>query len=391
MLLLDYRAFALLMAATLTVMSNATISPALPGLQAEFSANPNAEFLTRLLVTAPSLIVAVLAPFAGAAADRFGRRRQLLLGILIYGLAGTAGLWLNDLTSILASRLLLGAAVALVMTAQSALIGDYFAGETRGRFMGYQLAATNFGGFVFIITAGWLATESARLPFAIYGLAFLYLPLIWSFLPKPDPSGADVDNTAIVTRPDWHSVLAGLALMSGATFVIFYILPTQIPFFLVEMGIPEPSAAAFVLSALTLAGGVSALFFGRVRPLLGDGVTPAVGYILMAIGFFTLASGSSLLQFILGGGIIGGGLGLVMPNFMTAALNVVPANRRGLASGVLTTSIFLGQFLSPVVSTPVVFEWGYRSLLFAAGSCGVLLAACALFSFRRAFAGEEAA
>jgi hypothetical protein len=46
---------ALLMAATLTVMANATISPALPGLKQLFHDDPNADVLTRLLVTAPSL------------------------------------------------------------------------------------------------------------------------------------------------------------------------------------------------------------------------------------------------------------------------------------------------------------------------------------------------
>ena len=60
----DPRAVALLLAASLTILSNTIISPALPGLQASFPDNPNAELMTRLLVTAPSLLVAFFAPFA---------------------------------------------------------------------------------------------------------------------------------------------------------------------------------------------------------------------------------------------------------------------------------------------------------------------------------------
>ena len=117
----DPRTYALLLAATLTVMSNATISPALPGIQEQFSSTPDAALLTRLLVTAPSLTVALLAPFAGLLADRLGRRTELLLGVALYALAGTAGFWLGNLHLILASRLLLGVAVALIMTSQTAL------------------------------------------------------------------------------------------------------------------------------------------------------------------------------------------------------------------------------------------------------------------------------
>ncbi|WP_269931044.1 hypothetical protein [Aminobacter sp. HY435] len=69
---------ALLLAASLTTMANATISPALPGLERLFADDPNTALLTRLLVPAPSLAVAVCAPLAGLAVDRFGRRLLLL-------------------------------------------------------------------------------------------------------------------------------------------------------------------------------------------------------------------------------------------------------------------------------------------------------------------------
>jgi MFS family permease len=68
----DARAIALLMAASLTTMANATISPAPPGLERLFADDPNTGMLVRLLVPAPSLSVAIFAPFAGLVADRYG-------------------------------------------------------------------------------------------------------------------------------------------------------------------------------------------------------------------------------------------------------------------------------------------------------------------------------
>lgn len=169
---------ALLCAAMLTILSNMIISPALPGLERAFAYDDRAELLVRMLVTAPSIMVAILAPFAGSLADRFGKRRQLLGGVMLFAAAGTAGLWMPSIETILASRLALGVAVALVMTAQTALTGDYFTGSSRGRFIGLQLASTNLGGLAMVLLSGWLAARSPFLPFAIYGVALLMLPLM---------------------------------------------------------------------------------------------------------------------------------------------------------------------------------------------------------------------
>src|SRR3712207_3683432 len=132
--------------------------------------------LVRLLVPAPSISVAVFAPFAGLVADRYGRRRMLLAGVILFVIAGCAGSFLPDLPTIFASRLVLGLAVALIMTAQTALIGDYFTGDERSALSGLQISARNFGGLVFISLAGWFAAISPRLPFAIYGVAAVFLP-----------------------------------------------------------------------------------------------------------------------------------------------------------------------------------------------------------------------
>ena len=122
----DSRAIALLLAATLTILSNTLISPALPGIEAHFAGQPYAESFTKILVTAPALLVAISTPFAGALADRFRQRCQLRGGALLCAIAGSAEMWLPFLSLILTSCLVLVLAMALIMRAQTGLIEDYF-------------------------------------------------------------------------------------------------------------------------------------------------------------------------------------------------------------------------------------------------------------------------
>ncbi|MDF0599392.1 MFS transporter [Psychromarinibacter sp. C21-152] len=361
-ILRDPRAIALLLAASLTIMSNATISPSLPGIEAAFADTPNAGLLTRLLVTAPALLIAIAAPFAGIAADRFGRKRQLLAGVALFAVAGSAGLWLGDLYAILASRLILGLAVAAVMTSQAALLGDIFNPEQRGRFMGYQMAAVNFGGFLFIALAGWLAGIWALLPFALYAVALLYLPFLSRTL--PDSRGGAAPSGGAMPEGDgsqgWFLILAFVIFLSGLTFILFYVMPTQIPYFLADTGHADPSTSGAVMACVVLAAGTVSLFFGWIRRRLGRGGTPATGFAVMGAGFWVLHSATTVPLFFGAALLVGAGLGLAIPNFIAIALDVAPAHRRGTVSGAITTSIFLGQFISPLVSQPLIDSFGYR-------------------------------
>src|SRR3712207_824044 len=216
----DPRAVALLTAASLTTMANATISPALPGLERLFAGDPAAAMLVRLLVPAPSISVAVFAPFAGLVADRYGRRRMLLAGVILFVIAGCAGLFLPDLRTIFATRLVLGLAVALIMTAQTALIGDYFTANDRSALSGLQISARNFGGLVFISLAGWIAAISPRLPFVIYGVAAVFLPLMWKVIVEPQrtsPVPGAWQEDSVPERSSWVLIFTFLVLLQAAT------------------------------------------------------------------------------------------------------------------------------------------------------------------------------
>jgi MFS family permease len=359
-------------------MANATISPALPGLERLFHGDPNAAILTRLLVPAPSLMVAIVAPFAGLLADRFGRRRLLLGGVLLFVLSGCAGLVLPDLPTIFASRLALGIAVALVMTAQTALIGDYFEGQQRSAFAGLQVSARNFGGFLFISLAGWIALLSPRAPFAIYALPLVFLPFMWRAIVEPALAGRSRNNPVEgkgEAHRMWVPTFVALVLLQAITNMLFFLMPTQLPFLFDVRGVNTAVMTGTALGVLTLAGGCFALLYARVENGIGFGGVFAVGYGAMASGFLLLILSEALPFSLAGAAMIGGGYALVSPAFVALALGTAPASRRGLAGGLLTASIFIGQFISPLISTPRIESIGYEGV-FVGAAC--LLAAMAM-------------
>lgn len=381
---LETAAVALLLTATLKIMANATISPALPGLAAGFPDEPHAAYLTRFLVAAPSLSVVLVAPFAGVAADRFGRVPLLLAGVVLFALSGSAGAYLPDLQAILASRLLLGVAVALTMTAQVALVGDLFAGTRRSAFMGLQTAAINFSGFVYIGLAGWLAGLSPRLPFLVYALPLLLVPLLLPLLRDeraPAAAGAASRTQAPDTAPgNWLLPALLVAAPTMATVMLFFLMPSQLPFYLEANGINGASGTAFGLGALTLTGGCVAMVFRRISGSLGLAATFGLGFVLMGAGLAVLSAGAAWVLILGGAALVGAGYALVQPAFLMLALQVAPEHRRGSVSGMITTAMFLGQVVSPLALTPFIQELGFAAVFLGAAVVFAVFAVTAFTS-----------
>lgn len=67
----------LLLVSTLTVMVDTVISPALPALHAHFAGVENVDLLARLVLTFPSIFVALSAPVIGILIDKIGRKPVL--------------------------------------------------------------------------------------------------------------------------------------------------------------------------------------------------------------------------------------------------------------------------------------------------------------------------
>ncbi|GMA17032.1 MFS transporter [Deinococcus metallilatus] len=361
----------LLLTATLTIMSGATIAPSLPAMQAHFAGLPNADVLVRLTVTVVGLAIAVSAPLSGYLTDRIGRRPVLVVAMLLYALAGSSGLYAPTLGSLMLGRVLLGLAVGATMTAGSALVADLFAGQERARFLGLQSAFTSLGGVIFLPLGGLLAGIGWRLPFAVYLAALLLVPLALR-LPRGETAGERLAEAA-VERVPWRPVLLAYAV-ALAYMLVFYLMPTQLPYRLEGLGV-APALVGFVMGVSTLSGALAALWFSRRGGTRTPVLTAGFSLVALAVGW-TVVSLAPGAGWVVPGLIIGGaGAGLVTPNLNTFLAALAPAHARGRVMSGLSASIFLGQFLSPLLARPFVHGADVSQTFAAAAVFAVLVGA----------------
>lgn len=360
----------LLACASLTVMAGATIAPGLPRLLEHFSDHPNAEYYTRFILTIPGLAIAITAPIAGALADKLGRRVLLQLGVLLYVVSGSAGLWLNDLEWLLVSRLLLGVAVGMVMVCSMALITDHFQGAERDRAMGIQASAMSAGGIIFISAGSVLADVSWRAPFGIYLIPVVLFPLIYKYVSKPPRSEEELG--AVNERfPVGHAMLVyslGFIMM-----LLFFFIPTQLPFFAIELGADSLKYAGFAVVLSQIFSSVASANYRWLRGKLENRQILLLSFVLLCIGFLFLSQAESLLGMFIGMPFIGIALGFNFPNLSIWLMAKVPSTMRGRASGGLTTAIFIGQFLSPLLSQPLIKSYSLNGAFMGAAIIMIII------------------
>jgi MFS family permease len=371
------QAATLILAGTFTIMAGATVAPAMPEIRAAFAGTPNVELLSGLVVTTPALAIALFAPLAGLLADRIGRKAALLLGIAAFAIGGSSGSYLPDLATILAGRVVLGIGVSLVLTSSVAMIGDLYEGVDRQRLISRQLAASSFGGVLFLLGGGLLAGLDWRVVFLIYllggvlaGPALVSLP--WSRPSRTEPRAGRPARSGPPTE-----ILAPMAamLLSQAAF---YTIPVQLPFLVEEHFGATAVASGALIAALTFTVGMVALRFAWVRRLAGEHTLVALSFLAIGAGFLVLYLAANVVTLVAGLLVIAAGLGTLAPNLNNWVVSVASAHNRGRYAGFLTTSLFLGQFVSPILTQPIVNAVGIQRM-FAAIAIGTVPIAIAYY------------
>ena len=362
-----------LLVSSLTIMSVITISPALPAMSADFSDVPNGQFIVQMVLTIPALFISLTSPLAGILIDRFGRLKLLYLAMVLYAIAGTSGFYLENLYHILISRAVLGMAVGMSMTIVITLIADYFQGHERQKFTGIQVAFMSLGGILLVSLGGFLADISWRTPFLIYILSLVFLPMAVIYLYEPEVNRNVTRDRNIKSPPIIWLLIINTMIM----WILFFILPVHLPFYLKTLGVEKNALIGIAVAVSTLFSAVSSFSYSKIKGRFSFFTIYFMGYLIMGTGLVLTSQATSYPLILTAMMFSGFGIGMMIPNTNLWIMQLAPMEIRGKEIGKLTMFWFMGQFLSPIITLPLIGRFSLPELFMA--TAVILFTLSALF------------
>ena len=357
----------------LPMMAIVALMPALPTLMEHFRNVSNRDLLVPMILTAPGLCIAIIAPFAGYFVDKFGRRKLLLVFITLYGIGGILPFFLDGFNTVITGRLLLGVGEAFVLVIGNTLLGDYFPPNDRAKWLTAQGFFGSIAAALLLALSGHLASMGWNYPFLVYGIAFIItvLSIIYIFEPVQKFTGTIDAVTTDSTFPVKTVITVFVVTLFFA--VIYFVYTIHFSLALDAMGIKDKVQLGNMSAIASTAVPIGALIFKLVskRPFWQQ---MALVFFFFSIGLAGIGLAKNPVMAVAVGWIQQLGCGMTILVLVAWALSLFPAQYRGRGMGFWTSAFFLGQFLNPAFVSGITRFSGnvQQAFLVVAILCGIV-------------------
>lgn len=306
-------------------------------------------------------------PF-GMASDRFGRKRVIVLGLLIFAAGSFVAAAAPTLTWLLIGRSLQGAGA--VSAAVTALLADLTRDEVRTKAMALVGASIGLMFALSLVLAPILvAVVGLHGLFTLTGLLALtgIAVVVWRVPPEPaehinQPRGRLAE---VLRHPGLMRLNLGVYILHAVQLAMW----VAVPALLVQAGLPKEQHWWVYLPAVLASFFVMGvtLFPLERRGYLRAVFLLAVGLIaLVQVGFLMQASGTTSLVGL--GGLLFAffcGFNILEASQPSMASRMAPPHVRGTALGVYNTLQSLGFFTGGVSGGLLVQNFGTQALFLA--------------------------
>jgi EmrB/QacA subfamily drug resistance transporter len=386
-------------------LDNTILNVALPSIARDLDASASA---LQWVVDAYMLVFAGLLLTAGSLGDRFGRRRALTAGLLVFATGSVLAALAPSTGTLIASRALMGIGGALIMPSTLSILTAVFPAEERARAIGAWAAVAGLGIALGPIAGGWLVEHAdwhwvflVNIPIVVVALGLGRVLVPESRDPKPDR--ADLPGAAlstlgltallwgIIEAPDrgWTSPAILAAFAAAAVVLALFAaweLRTDAPMLDVRLFANRRFSAAsgaITLAFFSLFGvlffttqylqnvhGFSALQAGvwslpvaagiaiggplsaRLTARVGAKLTVSGGLLVVATGLVLYSTADAASGFALVGAaeaIMGAGIGLAMTPATDSIMGTLPPERASVGSAMNDTVRQVGGALGVAI------------------------------------------
>ncbi|MEV7279542.1 multidrug effflux MFS transporter [Streptomyces sp. NPDC093111] len=329
----------------------------------------------------------------GPMSDKWGRRRPLLVGMVVYVLATAVCALAPSAGLLIGFRLLQGLAGAAGIVIARAVVRDLYDGVEMARFFSTLMLISGVAPVVAPLIGGQILriTDWRGVFYVLTGVGIVLTLVVWRFLHEslpPERRHAGGVGEALRTMRSLLAdrVFAGYMLAGGLAFAVLFAYISASPFVVQEIYGASPQTFSLLFGVnsvgLVAVGQINGrLLVGRVSldKVLGWGLgiilLASVALLLMTTGVF---GEPGLTAVAAGLFVLMSAMGLALPNTQAQALMRTP-HAAGSASALLGSSSFLiGAVASPLVgiageTTAVPMAVVQVCCAVAAGACFLLL------------------
>jgi MFS family permease len=325
-------------------------------------------FMTRLALGIYGLTQAVLQIPLGLASDRYGRKRVIVLGLIVFGAGSVLAAFAGSVGGLIAGRALQGAGA--ISAAVTALLADLTRDEVRTKGMAMVGASI---GLVFALSLmvaptldGWVGLPGLFTLTALLALLGIVL-VVWVTPPEPRGHVAGESRGRIAdvwAHPHLWRLYLGVFALHMAQMSMWGVVPGL----LAHTGLPIALHWHVYLPAVLLSFILLVVIFGmerggHLRAVLRGGI---VLLLLVQLAFWRLAPqwpgvwtiGIVLFFFFVAFNV----LEATQPSLIS---RLAPASARGAALGIYNTLQALGLFAGGALGG-LLFKYAGPSAVFAA-------------------------
>ncbi len=380
----------LLVSIFVTLTGIGIIAPVMPVYATRLGANG---LTLGLMIAAFSISRGVLQPFVGGYSDKHGKKRFLIIGLIIYAIAGLSYSVASSVGQLVIIRTIHGIGSAMVVPIAMAYVGDLAPAHEEGRYMG-MLNIALFAGIGSGPIIGGLFVDSLGMNSAFYAMASfsaIAVILVVIFLP-PQETVDRVEMPPILQtlrKMAHNGRVIGILLARMATMIIMIPTIGFLPLLMNKFMDASGLQIGMVIASRTLVNAVLQTPFGKLADRRSKIVLLISGCSIISITMFVVPFAHGIVGLMIVFAILGTGEAMAWPTLGALAVEEGHQYGQGSMMGVFNMAMSAGVFVGSIGAGSMTDAFGISFSFYSVAVLLAILTAVSGFLIRKSGGAAE--